>query len=179
MNNNDNKKQVNAFNAWNTNNKLKIVIGVLLVAFLLCFGVYELMKKNDISENKKLEDDFKVNLENTGRIFMENLKDGATTTVTFKVTNDSEETKLFDLQIGEIKNELSITTNLVYDLYINGKEEIAKEYFPVEEMILIDGEEIAPKKSVEYKMVITYQNKDTSSSDLGKTISGKLSIVEE
>lgn len=160
--------------------QMKLILGALLATVLVFAAIYSIATRNKEEKPKQKEENgLQMTYENDGNIVMNSLKDKDTVTITFQIKNNTTNKKNYDISLEGLENNLEDTTKLTYNLYQNNEQEIFNEIFPTEDMFIIDGNEIYANQTVEYKMIITYNNEATDNKDLGKNIRAQIKVAEE
>lgn len=150
-------------------------IRIILVGILILIAIFLGIQKINKGANKKEEKSGGEIAEKRMEEFSFQISENAKKEIVLNIKNDSESTKNYDLDITNIKNDLSDTSSLSYEIFLNQEQKVFQEIFPTEEMKLMDGTEVKPHENLEIKFILTYQQNQI---DIGKNISAKLSINE-
>jgi len=158
-------------------------IGIILVSIFMMFSTYAYFTVNVEGEGKEIvlstfDQNTTIIYNDTSNVSMVNAYTGDEIIKTFSIENTSNYLLYYDILLDNVVNNFEIKDDLVYTLESNGAALRERSIMPSTNDYIASNILINPHEKHEYKMTITFLNKDIDqSANMNKTFSSNIHVL--
>lgn len=168
------------------NKKILLILLLIISALLLTTGgsyaYYRFMRgvNGPVSASANTVDGLSISFQDGEFIGTENFVPGSSVTKYFSVTNDNNETVLFDVYLNDVVNTITRNNDLIYEVYDDNDTLLSSGTYPTTNAKIAADISLASNTTKTYHLVVNYVNSlEDQSVDIGFTFEGTVSLVRE